>query len=64
MIILLTQLERLKEDQIEESRGQKDVLHATLAKMQTKRGEEWNQPQSGIEGKGILNERYENPGST
>ena len=36
----LIQLERLKEDQANESRGQKKDLHATLAKMQLKKKDE------------------------
>jgi hypothetical protein len=33
----LIQFERLREDQAKESRGQKEDLHATLAKMQQKK---------------------------
>jgi hypothetical protein len=55
----LIQFERLREDQAKESRGQKEDLHATLAKMQQKRDEKESLLQCCIEGKEILMKGYE-----
>ena len=49
----LIQLDKEIEDQANESRGQKEDLQATLAKMQLKTNEKESLPQCCTEGRGI-----------